>query len=262
MPRFAANLTMMYGEHSFLDRFAAAAKDGFRGVEYFFPYDFPASEIKARLESSGLTQVLFNAAPGNWDEGERGIASIPGRQDEFRRSIDTALDYAVKLGCARIHVLAGQSVDGIEAVRQRATYLENLAYAAALAVRHGVTVLIEAINPCDVPNYLITKQAEAHAICAEVGAPNLKVQYDFYHAQIVEGDLAAKLKQHLHGIGHIQIAGVPGRHEPDIGEINYPFLFELMDNLGYSGWVGCEYRPARGTNEGLTWIKPWLPRAD
>ncbi|MGH9359015.1 MAG: 2-oxo-tetronate isomerase [Terriglobia bacterium] len=261
MPRFAANLSMMYTEHAFLDRFAAAAKDGFRAAEFTFPYDFPAAEIRSRLDAHGLDQVLLNAPPGKWSEGERGLASIPGREEECKRGIALALEYALKLGAPRIHLMAGLLIQGVAPGRQRDTYLQNLAYAAAQSQPHGITVLIEPINTRDMPGYFLNRQDEAHAVCREIGAQNLKVQYDLYHAQIVEGDLTVKLERYLPGIGHIQIAGAPERHEPNTGEINYPFLFEMMDKLGYSGWVGCEYRPAKGTSEGLRWIKPWLMRS-
>ncbi|AOJ06639.1 2-oxo-tetronate isomerase [Burkholderia mayonis] len=258
MPRFAANLTMMYNEHAFLDRFAAAARDGFKAVEYLFPYDFPAAELKARLDAHGLVQALFNAPPGDWAAGERGIASLPGREDAFRRAIDTALDYARVIGNDKIHVMAGLIAPTQDRAKHRDTYLRNLAHAADAARAENVTIVIEPINPRDMPGFFLNRQGDAQAICREVGAPNLKVQFDCYHCQIVEGDLATKLERDIAGIGHIQIAGVPERHEPDIGEINYPYLFELIDALGYDGWIGCEYRPKAGTSEGLGWLAPYL----
>ncbi len=258
MPRFAANLTMMYNEHAFLERFAAAARDGFRAVEYLFPYDFSADAIRAQLDAHGLVQALFNAPPGDWAAGERGIASLPGREDEFRRGLDTALDYTRALGNTKLHVMAGVIAPGQDRARHRAAYLANLAQAAQAAAAHGVTILIEPINPRDMPGYFLNRQDDAQAICAEVGAPNLKVQFDCYHCQIVEGDLTKKLERDIAGIGHIQIAGVPERHEPDIGELNYPYLFERIDALGYDGWIGCEYRPKAGTSAGLGWLRPYL----
>ncbi|KDB06259.1 Hydroxypyruvate isomerase [Burkholderia sp. lig30] len=258
MPRFAANLTMMYNEHAFLERFAAAARDGFRAVEYLFPYDFSADAIRTQLDAHGLVQALFNAPPGDWAAGERGIASLPGREDEFRRGLDTALDYTRALGNTKLHVMAGVIAPGQDRARHRATYLANLAQAAQAAAAHGVTILIEPINPRDMPGYFLNRQDDAQAICAEVGAPNLKVQFDCYHCQIVEGDLTKKLERDIAGIGHIQIAGVPERHEPDIGELNYPYLFERIDALGYDGWIGCEYRPKAGTSAGLGWLQPYL----
>jgi 2-dehydrotetronate isomerase len=258
MPRFAANLTMMYTEHAFLDRFAAAAKDGFEAVEYLFPYDFSADEIKARLDTNGLTQALFNAPPGDWAAGERGIASLPGRRDEFRRSVDTALGYARVLGNRKLHVMAGLLGADQSRAEHRDVYLGNLAYAAQAAQAEDIMIVIEPINTRDMPGFFLNRQDEAQAICADVGAPNLKVQFDCYHCQIVEGDLAVKLKRDMAGIGHIQIAGVPERHEPDTGELNYTYLLELIDTLGYDGYVGCEYRPRAGTSEGLGWLKPYL----
>jgi hydroxypyruvate isomerase len=258
MPRFAANLTMMYNEHAFLDRFAAAARDGFKAVEYLFPYDFAAAELKARLGEYGLTQALFNAPPGDWAAGDRGIASLPGREDEFRRGIETALDYARLLGNDKLHVMAGLLPAQADRSRHRDVYLRNLADAAQAARADGITVLIEPINPRDMPGFFLNRQDEAQAICREIGAPNLKVQFDCYHCQIVEGDLAKKLERDIAGIGHIQIAGVPERHEPDVGELNYSYLFERIDALGYDGWIGCEYRPKAGTSEGLGWLRSYL----
>ena len=255
MPRFAANLSMMYTEHPFLERFAAAAEDGFKGVEFLFPYEHPAAQIRARLESAHLTQALFNAPPGDWTQGERGTASRPGREDEFRRGIDTALEYARVLGNERLHVMAGLIAPGEPRERHREVYLRNLAHAAQTAASAGITVVIEPINTRDIPGFFLNRQDEAHAICQEVGAPNLKVQMDLYHCQIVEGDLAMKIRQHIARVGHMQIAGVPERHEPDIGELNYPYLMALLDELGYAGWGGCEYRPRAGTREGLGWMR-------
>jgi len=257
MPRFAANLTMMYNEHAFLDRFAAAARDGFRAVEFLFPYEHAAQDIAARLAESGHALALFNAPPGDWTKGERGIASRPGREDEFRRSIDTALDYSRRLGNRCLHVMAGLIAPGEERARHREVYVRNLAHAAAAARSLGITVVIEPINIRDIPGFFLNRQDEAHAICAEVGAANLKVQMDLYHCQIVEGDLAAKIRRYLPGVGHMQLAGVPERHEPDLGEVHYPYLFALLDQLGYAGWIGCEYRPRAGTSAGLAWLKEW-----
>jgi hydroxypyruvate isomerase len=258
MPKFAANLSMMYQEHAFLDRFGAAAKDGFTAVEFLFPYEHPAAEIRTRLEQHGLAQALFNGPPGDWAAGERGLASLPGREDEFRRGVATALEYARVLGNERVHIMAGLIRPGEDRALHRATYVRNLDYAAKQAAAAGITVVIEPINTRDIPGFFLNRQDEAHTVCAEVGAPNLKVQMDFYHCQIVEGDLAMKLRKYFAGVGHIQIAGVPDRNEPDAGEINYPYLFGLIDELGYAGWVGCEYRPKGGTSAGLGWLKPWL----
>jgi len=254
MPRFAANLSMMYHEHDFLDRFSAAAADGFEAVEYLFPYEWEGAEISSRLDDLGLTQVLFNAPPGDWGAGERGLAALPGREAEFRSGFDTALDYAVTLGCAQVHVMAGLAAPDADTV---ATYEANLVWAAARAGERGRDVLIEPINHRDMPGYLLSQQDVAHDVVQRVGASNLKVQMDLYHCQVTEGDLSAKLDAYLPTgrVGHLQIAGVPARHEPDVGEVCYPHLFERIDSLGYGGWVGCEYRPAAGTSEGLGWLR-------
>lgn len=265
MPRFAANLSMLYPEHEFLDRFAAAAADGFKAVEYLFPYDHEAKVLAARLSDHGLQQVLFNAPPGDWDRGEKGLAALPGREDEFRRAIDRALQYAQALGCPRVHVMAGLAPAGVERAMLLATYQSNLAWAARQAASAQVDCLIEPINTRDIPGFVLNRQDEAHRIVQEVGAANLKVQMDLYHCQIVEGDVAMKVRQYLPSgrVGHIQIAGVPERHEPDIGEMNYPYLFQVIDDVsaqcGWDGWIGCEYRPSRGaanggTSAGLGWL--------
>lgn len=258
MLKFAANLSMMYQEYAFLDRFGAAAKDGFTGVEFLFPYDHPAAEISARLKEHGLVQALFNGPPGKWERGERGLAALPGREDEFKRGVATALEYANVLGNERIHLMAGLIPPGADRALYRASYVRNLDHAARESAAARVTVVIEPINTRDIPGYFLNRQDEAHNICAEVGAPNLKVQMDFYHCQIVEGDLAMKLRKYIAGVGHVQVAGVPERNEPDTGEINYPYLFRLLDELGYDGWVGCEYRPKAGTSAGLGWLRAWL----
>ena len=257
MPKFAANLTLMYSEYAFLDRFSAAAKDGFKGVEFLFPYEFAANDLQARLRSNGLEQILFNCPPGDWAAGERGVACLPGREEEFMQGIEQAVVYAEALGCTRLHVMAGLVHADWARERQRDTYIRNLEYAAQQAAAHNITVLIEPINTRDMPGYFLNRQEEAHSICREVNAPNLKVQFDLYHCQIVEGDVATKMRRDIAGIGHMQIAGVPERHEPDIGELNYPYLFRLMDQLGYDGWVGCEYRPESATSEGLGWLQAW-----
>ena len=255
MPKFAANLTMMFNEVPFLQRFGAAAQAGFKGVEFLFPYDFTADEIAAELKASRLDNVLFNMPPGDWAAGERGIASLPGREAEFRDGVATAIAYAKALGTPRLHAMAGLLPPHADAARHRAVFIDNLRHAAEQTARHGITVLIEPINTRDMPGYFLTTQADAHAIREEVGAANLKVQMDCYHAQIVEGDIAMKLRRYLPHIGHIQIAGVPDRNEPDTGELNYSYLFRLLDELGYDGWLGCEYRPKQGTTEGLGWLR-------
>jgi len=255
MPKFAANLTMMFTEVPFPERFAAAAKAGFRAVEFLFPYDHAPQEVARWLQENQLENALFNLPPGDWAAGERGLASLPGREEEFRASVARGLEYALALGTPRLHAMAGLLPAGADRAAHRETYIANLRFAARELARHGRTLLIEPINPRDMPGYFLSLQAEAHAIREAVGEPNLLVQMDFYHAQIVEGDLATKLRKHFAGIGHVQIASVPARHEPDEGELNYPYLFRLLDELGYDGWVGCEYRPRGKTEDGLGWLK-------
>ena len=257
MPRFAANLSMLYPQHDFLDRFAAAAADGFGAVEYLFPYAYSSQELKQRLDDNGLVQALFNAPPGDWDAAERGIASLPGREAEFRSGVERALEYAQVLGNDKVHVMAGLLPSEDLRQRHQAVYMENLAFAAKQAKAAGVTILIEPINTRDMPGFFLNRQDQAQDICKQVGADNLKVQFDCYHCQIVEGDLTAKLRRDFAGIGHIQIAGVPDRHEPDLGELNYAWLFEEIDRLGYTGWIGCEYRPKADTSQGLAWLRQW-----
>lgn len=256
MPRFAANLTLMYTEHAFVDRFAAAAADGFDAVECLFPYELSADELAQRLRHHGLRLVLFNLPAGDWEGGDRGLAALPGREAEFAASIATALPYARASGCRQLHALAGlvpgtASVADRDAMRR--TYIANLRLAAQTLAQHDLTLLIEPISTQSMPGYFLNHQQDAHDVLAEVNEPNLRVQLDLYHCQLMEGDLASHLRRHQGGIGHVQIAGVPGRHEPDCGEVNYPFLFDLLDELGYAGHVGCEYRPRAGTSAGLGW---------
>lgn len=264
MPRFAANLSTMYGEHPFPERFAAAAADGFEAVECQFPYAWAAAELAARLADAGLEQVLLNAPPGDMAAGERGLACLPGRQADFRRGfVEQALPYAQALGCPRVHVMAGVMPPGAERAALQDCFVENLAWAAAQA--GGVQLLVEPINARDMPGYFLNRQDHAHEIVAQVGAPNLAVQMDLYHCQIVEGDIATKLRRYLDPahptlVGHLQVAGVPDRHEPDEGELAYPYLFALLDEIGWRGWVGAEYRPRAGTREGLRWFAPWRRR--
>jgi len=261
MPRFAANLSLLYPEHAFLDRFEAAAQDGFTAVEYLFPYAYAAADLAACLRTHGLQQVLFNAPPGDWDAGERGLACLPGREAEFRQGVALALTYAQALACPRVHLMAGVAPADMPPELLRATYVDNLRWAVRQAAAQGVQVLIEPINPRDMPGYYLNRQDVAHQVLADVAEPNLRVLMDLYHCQIVEGALASKLRRYLPTgrVGHIQIAGVPQRHEPDVGEVNYAYLLPLLDELGYTGWVGCEYRPQQtdpgGTHAGLTWLK-------
>jgi 2-dehydrotetronate isomerase len=257
MPRFAANLSLMYAEHPFLDRFAAARRDGFEAVEFLFPYEHAPAVLAGQLAAQGLQQVLFNAPPGDFAAGERGLASRPGREAEFRDGLLRALDYAFALACPRLHVMAGLLASPADHAEQHRTYLHNLAWAAQRAGDVGVTLLIEPINPRDMPGYFVSRQDEAHAVVETLATPWVKVQMDLYHCQIVEGDLATKLGRWLPGghVGHLQVAGVPGRQEPDGGELNWPWLFALIDELGYDGFIGCEYRPRAGTSEGLGWLR-------
>lgn len=261
MLRFAANLSMLYGEHAFLERFAAAAADGFEGVEYLFPYAFKPAEIAGRLHDAGLTQVLFNAPPGDWGAGERGLACLPGREAEFRSGFLQALAYAHELHCPRVHVMAGVAPAQAPRPPLRDRYLANLQWAAEQARPAGVQVLIEPINRRDFPGYFLTRQDEAHAVVQELGCPNLKVQMDLYHCQVVEGDVAMKIRDYLPTgrVGHFQIAGVPERHEPDEGELDIRYLLAVIDEVaaasGWDGWLGCEYRPRAGTREGLAWLR-------
>jgi hydroxypyruvate isomerase len=268
MPQFAANLSMLYNEHAFLDRFSAASQDGFKAVEYLFPYEFEAQVLRQHLQDNGLQQVLFNAPPGDWAAGERGLACLPGREAEFRTGILKALEYAQVLDCPRIHVMAGLKPVGADLASLQATYISNLSWAAQQAAQAHKNILIEPINTRDMPGFFLNYQAQAHDIVAKVGAANLQVQMDLYHCQIMEGDLAAKLRQYLPSgrVGHIQIAGVPMRHEPDVGEVNHAYLFDVIDEItaagAWQGWIGCEYRPARGavangTRDGLGWFKSW-----
>jgi 2-dehydrotetronate isomerase len=257
MPRFSANLSMMYTERAFLDRFAAAAADGFTAVEYLFPYEYPAPQLWGLLDGNGLQQVLFNAPPGDFEAGERGIASLPGREAEFRNGFHRALDYAETLGCSRVHVMAGLVPAGADRDERLAVYRDNLGWAAERAAARGVDVLIEPINQRDMPGYLLSLQDEAHQIVVKIGAPNLKVQLDLYHCQITEGDVTMRLRSDVPTgrVGHLQIAGVPDRHEPDAGELALGHLLTVIDDVGYEDWVGCEYRPAAGTSEGLGWMR-------
>lgn len=256
MPRFAANLSMMFTDAPFLQRFERAAAAGFRAVEFLFPYDYSAAEVTQAARAVGIEVVLFNTVPGDWSKGERGLAALPGREEEFRAGVARALEYADALGCTQIHAMAGLVGDGADRAAMRATYIGNLRAAAEAAAKTGVTVLIEPINTRDIPGFFLNHTEEAAAVIAEVGAPNLRIQFDIYHRQIMQGDLTPAIEAHLPMIGHMQIADTPGRNEPGTGEINYPFLFSAIDRLGYAGWIGCEYRPAAGTEEGLGWFRP------
>ncbi|NHC07427.1 2-oxo-tetronate isomerase [Azonexus fungiphilus] len=255
MPKFAANLSFLFAEQPFPERFARAAAAGFAGVEYLFPYAWPAAEIAGWLRDAGLQQVLFNLPPGDWAAGERGIACLPGREKEFAAGVEQALAYAEALGCRRVHCLAGLRPAGVDEARLTATYIANLRHAADRFAALGASVLIEPINSrIDMPGYWLDDVGRAFSLCAAVDRDNVRVQLDLYHAQIIQGDLARTIEANLERIGHIQIADNPGRHEPGSGEINYPFLFALLDRLGYVGWVGCEYQPMTTTEAGLAWL--------
>lgn len=258
MPRFAANLSMMFPEVPFLERFERAGRAGFRAVEFLFPYAHAPEELEARLRRATLENVLFNLPPGDWDAGERGMAALPGREAEFLAGVDLALRYARVLGTRRLHAMAGVAPAGADRAVLRRTYVANLRAAARRVAAEGITLLVEPINPRDIPGYFLNTQAEAHGLVAEAGEPNLQVQMDLYHCQVVEGDLATRIRRHLPGVGHFQVAGVPERHEPDVGEVNYPYLFALLDDLGYDGWIGCEYRPRGITEDGLSWVRRYL----
>lgn len=255
MPRFSANLSMLFQEHDFLDRFDAAAKAGFKGVEYLGPYDHAPEVVSARLRKNGLSQVLFNLPSGDWAGGERGIAVLPGRNEEFRANVEKAITYAKALDCRQVNCLAGIAPAGVPYSQLENLFVENLKFAAGKLEAAGVKLLIEAINTRDIPGFFLTNTQQALAIIERVGSQNLYFQYDVYHMQIMEGDLARTIEANLNRIAHIQLADNPGRHEPGTGEINYPFLYDHIDRIGYDGWVGAEYKPTAGTEAGLGWFR-------
>jgi hydroxypyruvate isomerase len=258
MPKLAANLSMLFTEREFLDRFALAASCGFRGVEMLFPYDFEPAVLAKALASASLEFVLFNTSPGDFHAGERGIAALPGREEEFRRRFHTSLEYAQALSCRRIHVMAGVVPKSLSPASCRACFIENLRWASDQAGARNIDLLLEPLNPKDVPGYLLPRPAAAVAILDELRLRNVFLQYDVYHTQMSEGSLASSFSAHAGIIRHIQISGVPGRNEPDENqEINYPYLLSLIDASGYGGWVGCEYRPRSDTRSGLGWAKPF-----
>lgn len=260
MPRFAANLSMLFPECPFLDRFASAAQAGFRGVEFLFPYQFRVRDIAAQLADHQLSQVLFNMPPGNWDGGDRGMACLPERIGEFRESVEIALDYARALGCRRLHMMAGIAADRTDRAALHDTYVENLRHAADRVASDGVTVLIEPLNPHDMPGYFLDSVPRALDLIAAADRPNIALQADIYHLQRIQGELANTLRAHIGVIGHVQIADTPGRNEPGTGEINYPFLFSTLDELDYKGWIGCEYLPRAGAGAALGWLTDWTGR--
>ncbi|HOW50332.1 MAG TPA: hydroxypyruvate isomerase [Rubrivivax sp.] len=253
MPKFAANLTMLFNEHDFLARFDAAAKAGFQAVEFLFPYAFPAAEIKARLQANGLQLVLHNLPAGNWEGGDRGVACDPARVAEFRSGVAQAIEYAAALGVPQLNCLAGKAPAGVAEADLRRTFVANLRFAAAELKKAGLKLLIEPINTFDIPGFYLSRSTQAIDILDEVGADNAYLQYDIYHAQRMEGELAATMSKYLPRIAHIQLADNPGRNEPGSGEIHYPFLFRHLDRIGYAGWIGCEYKPAGSTEAGLGW---------
>ncbi|WP_256077603.1 2-oxo-tetronate isomerase [Massilia sp. YIM B04103] len=259
MPKLAANLSMLFTELPFLERFAAAQAAGFTAVEFLFPYAFEAEEIALRLRRHQLQLVLHNLPPGDWAAGERGLACDPRRQEEFRAGVALGLEYAMALGVPRLHCMAGILPPSLAPERAQETLLDNLQYAADQCAPHGITLLIEPINTYDIPGYFLRHSAQALAILAAAGRPNLKLQYDIYHMQRMEGELANTIRACLPQIGHMQLADTPGRHEPGSGEINYAYLLRLLDELGYEGWIGCEYHPQHGTAAGLGWRERLLP---
>jgi hydroxypyruvate isomerase len=258
VPKFNANLTMLFNEFEFLDRFRAARDAGFQSVEYLFPYAHRKEDLAEQLETNGLTQVLHNLPAGNWAAGERGIACHPDRVGEFQDGVGTAIDYAQALGCTRLNCLVGITPVGIDVARVHDTVIRNLQFAASALKRAGIALLIEACNTRDIPGFFLNRSQQAIELIDAVGSDNLFFQYDIYHMQIMEGNLAPTIERLLHRIRHLQLADNPGRHEPGTGEINYPFLFGFLDRLGYTGWIGCEYKPAGTTLQGLGWIKPYL----
>jgi hydroxypyruvate isomerase len=253
MPRVAANLSMMFNEVPFLDRFAAAAAQGFKGVEFLFPYDFPAVEIRKRLDDNGLVQVLFNMPPGDWANGERGLASLPGRQAEFRDGVKRALDYAAALDCKLLHCMAGIPAADVPFGTAAALYAQNVAWAAEQVSAAGRRLCLEPINHRDMPGFHLNTMAQAAAVIASIGAEKVGLQFDIYHCQITEGDITKRMERHMPIIAHMQLADVPARNEPGTGEIGWPYVFRRIDELGYQGWIGCEYRPAGDTVAGLAW---------
>jgi hydroxypyruvate isomerase len=258
MPKFNANLTMLFNEVDFLDRFRAAKDAGFKGVEYLFPYAYPKEDLVERLQANGLTQVLHNLPAGDWANGERGIACMPDRTGEFQEGVGQAIEYARALQCSQVNCLAGITPQNVDALQIRDTLIRNLQFAAARLKAAGIRLLLEPCNTRDIPGFFLNRSQQALEIIDAVGSDNLFLQYDIYHMQVMEGNLAPTIRRHLDRIRHLQLADNPGRNEPGTGEINYAFLFGCIDQLGYSGWIGCEYKPAKSTVDGLGWIRPYL----
>lgn len=258
MLKFSANLTMLFNEVDFLDRFERAAKAGFKGVEYLFPYGWRHEELRERLDRYGLFQVLHNLPAGNWQAGERGIACLPGREGEFQDGVGEAIGYAKILGCPRLNCLVGKAPQDVPPEKIRQTLVNNLRFAATALDKEGIQLLIEPLNDQDMPGFYLVRTRDAFQLMEEVDHPNLFLQYDIYHMQIMEGNLTKTILNNLGRIRHIQLADVPGRHEPGTGEINFPNLFRTIDEAGYEGWIGCEYIPTGKTEEGLKWVEPYL----
>lgn len=258
MPKFAANLTMLFNEVDFQDRFKAAAEAGFKGVEYLFPYAYPKEQLVELLSLNGLTQVLHNLPAGDWAGGERGIAVLPDRIGEFQDGVGKAIEYATALGCKQVNCLSGIAPAGADADKLRETFVSNIRFAGQQLQSHGIKLLVEAINTFDIPGFYVSRTQQTLDLIDAAGTENIFVQYDIYHMQRMEGELAATIKKNLPRIAHMQLADNPARNEPGTGEINYPFLFDYIDKLGYDGWIGCEYKPAAKTTDGLGWVKPYL----
>lgn len=257
MPKLAANLSMMFQEVDFLDRFEAAAKAGFKGVEYLFPYDFDVNQLVEILQKNDLKHVLHNLPAGDWGAGERGIGALPDRIGEFQEGVGKAIEYTKALGNTQLNMLSGIAPEGVKADVLNKTFIDNAVFAASELAKNDIRLVIEMINTRDVPGFFLSGTQQALDLIADAGSDNIQLQYDIYHMQIMEGDLAPTMEKHLTSIGHIQLADTPGRHEPGTGEINYPFLFDFLDRIGYDGWIGCEYIPAQKTEEGLGWFEPY-----
>ena len=258
MVKLAANLSMMFSEVGFTDRFSAASKAGFKGVEYLFPYEYDKEELINRLGENELVQVLHNLPAGNWDGGDRGIACDPSRVSEFQEGVELTAEYASALNCPQVNCLAGIKPQGLSDGDAHHALVNNLKFAAPILENVGVKLIIESINTIDIPGFFLNSTKQALGVLEDVGSNNLSLQHDIYHMQIMEGDLARTIESNIDSISHMQLADNPGRHEPGTGEINYPFLFSLIDGLNYAGWIGCEYIPASGTVDGLSWAKDYL----
>ncbi|WP_437615418.1 HPr family phosphocarrier protein [Erwinia sp. V71] len=261
MPKFAANLSTQFTEVPFTERFAAAARAGFRAVEFLFPYDYPAAQLKQLLEQNQLQLVLFNTAPGNVAASEWGVSGIPGREAEARADIDRALEYALALDCPQVHIMSATVPPGADRQAYVSTFISNMRYAAGRFAPHNITLLIEALNPVTKPNYLYSSQYQTLEMVELIDRPNVYTQLDLFHAQLVDGNLSHLIREYAGRYRHVQIASAPHRHEPDEGEINYPWLFNLLDEVGYDGWIGCEYIPRGDTVEGLGWFTPWAHKS-